>query len=313
MTDVGSERTNKLLVDLQVRRKALELLRTHGYRAIEDIERIFGWERPIRMPAHRMAQLLGITKNQLRYLLFRTELKKKAKESRRAKKEARNVLFTTYTSNRFKFTISYPSDWRVSADTLWSEGNDINPEQFNVIIQKGPMASGLNIDHTEERIDAQKAKKEIPAEYSFPKLKEYHEWLLQRQKQKDEDEAELHRMELGLFTISSSNSDDFPSIDIVKLGLTKPLTAFELYEMDKPLSEHVLTGNRSKWGIDVDGLHGEKYYYIPAIHDNWLPKFLNVYLTVGNDGWIISCSCKADVFDHYKPVFERIINSFQRV
>jgi hypothetical protein len=148
---------------------------------------------------------------------------------------------------------------------------------------------------------------------SFPKFKEYHEWILQRQRQKDEDEAELCRMELGLFTVSSSGSDDSPGADIVKLRLTKFITALELYKMDKPLSEHALTGNRSKWGVDVDGLHGEKYYYIPAIRDIWLPKVVNVYLTDGDEGWIISCSCKAKAFDHYKPVFERIINSFQRI
>lgn len=315
MTDLYSEKPSDLLAAPAVRHRALELLRAYGHQAIKDVEKMLGWESHIRMPGHRMAQLLGITKDKLRYMLNRTELKKKAKERRLAEKEARHVTFTTYTSNNFKFTISFPSDWRVTTDTLWAEGKNISPEQFYEAIQKKLQASGLSIDDTGSRIDHQKAKKEITAEEAYQKLleKDVYEWRLQRQRQKGESEAELHQMELGIFTVSSSDSENSPNVDITKLRLTKSMTALDLYEMDKPLSEHALTGNRSKWGIDVDGLHGEKYYYIPAICDIWLPKFLNVYLTDSDEGWIISCSCKADAFNHYKAVFERIINSFRRI
>jgi hypothetical protein len=144
-----------------VRSKALEMLRSNGYRALNDVEKMLGWEGPIRMPDNRIAQQLGVTKDQLRYMLFRNDLQKRVKERRLDEKEARNIAFTTYTSSKLKFAISFPANWKVTADTLWAEERDISPEQFQTMMQKALLDSGLSLYDTGRKIDDLEAKKEI--------------------------------------------------------------------------------------------------------------------------------------------------------
>jgi hypothetical protein len=259
MTDIRSEEPGELLASLEVRRKALEMLRSRGRRALNDVEKMLGWERSIGMPINQLAEQLGITRDQLRYILFRNERQKEAKERRVVEKETRNVEFTAYTSSKLKFTISFPADWKVAADTLRAEEGNISLEQ----------------------------------------------------------KAKLAQMELGLFQASPSNNENELWIEVIKLKLAKPITALELYELDKSPPEQVPTGSRPSSGVDVDGLHGVKYYYVfntgETTNMREMPKFFNAYFAENDQGWIISCSCKAGTFNNYKPVFERIIGSFRRI
>lgn len=152
---------------------------------------------------------------------------------------------------------------------------------------------------------------------SFSEFKEQYEWDQRERRASEEKRAKLSQMEQGLFEASHPNSEDAPSVEVTKLKLTKPMTALELYQLDKPPPEHVPTGSRPSKGIDVDGLHGVKYYYVFDTGDTrkiWeMPKFFNIYLVDNDTGWIISCSCKDEAFKNYKPVFERIIGSFRRI
>lgn len=390
MTVIHSEEPGKLLAPPEVRRKALEILRSRGYRALNDVEKMLGWDRPTGMPDNRMAQQLGVTKDQLRYILFRNERQKEAKEKRTAEKEARNVEFATYTSSKLKFTFSFPADWRVTTDVLQTESDDITLEQAYTACQKAFPDSGMTLEDYRREVDEWEAQREVSAEEAYRRLreserakaarfqefkkayerdrtqayrlffekllgmppdeeieglasidlpareaynrlmadpetflvgfsefKEVYERDLQQRRQAEERRAELAQMELGLFQASPPNSEDDLSIEVTKLRFSEPMTALELYELDKSPPEYVPVGNRPSKGIDVNGLHGVKYYYVfdtgeTTRSQEW-PKFFNVYLAENDEGWIISCSCKAGAFNNYKPVFERIIGSFRRI
>ena len=151
---------------------------------------------------------------------------------------------------------------------------------------------------------------------SFSEFKGHYENDLERRRQARERRAKLEQMEEGYFEVSHPNDDNYLSAEVTKLKLTEPLNALELYKLDKPLSECVPSGSRPSRGITVDGLHGVKYFFLFDTGEtniqSDMTKFLNVYLAENDEGWIISCSCKAEVFNKYKPVFERIIGSFRR-
>ena len=358
MTVIHSEEPAKLLAPPEVRRKALEILRSQGYRALNDVEKMLGWDRPIGMPDNRMAQQLGVTKDQLRYILFRNERQKEAKEKRTAEKEARNVEFGTYTSSKLKFTISFPADWRVTTDVLqtekWEAQREVSAEEAYQRLWESERAKAVRFQefkkaYERDRTQAYRlffekllgmppdeeieglASIDLPVREAynrlmgdpetflvgFPEFKEVYERDLQQRRQAEERKAELAQMELGLFQASPPNSEDDLSVEVTKLRLSEPMNALELYELDKSPPEYVPVGNRPSKGIDVNGLHGVKYYYVfntgeTTRSQEW-PKFFNVYLAENDEGWIISCSCKAGAFNHYKPVLERIIGSFRRI
>ena len=388
MTDIHSEESDELLAPPEIRYKALELLRSRGHKALNEVEKLLGWEHTVGMPANRMAQQLGVTKGQLQYMLFRDELQKQAKETRIAEKAARNVPYTTYTSSKLKFSISFPAEWEVTTDMLQIESDGITLEQAYAAFQKMFPGSRMSLEDYRKEVDEWEPQREIPAEeayqrlleeeqakaakfkefkkayererrqayrlffekllgtppdegiealasrelsameahnrliedpetflVSFPEFKERYEWDLQQRRQAKEKRAELAQMEMGVFEASLPNSEDDPSVEVTKLKLTKPMTALELYELDKP-SEQVLRGSRPSKGVDVDGLHGVKYYYVFDTGEtrkiSEMPKFFNVYLAQNDEGWIISCSCKEAVFRKYKAIFDRIITSFRR-
>lgn len=152
---------------------------------------------------------------------------------------------------------------------------------------------------------------------SFSEFKGHYENDLEQRRQARERRARLEQMEEGFFNASYPNNENYLCADVTKLKLTEAINALELYKLDKPLPEDVPSGSRPSRGIIVDGLHGVKYFFIFDTGEtniqSDMTKFLNIYLAENDEGWIISCSCKAEVFNKYKPVFERIIGSFRRM
>ena len=152
---------------------------------------------------------------------------------------------------------------------------------------------------------------------SFTEFKKQYEWEQEHRREAERRRDELAQMEVGYFEVSSPDDDNYPSVEVTKLKLTRPMTPLELYQLDKPNPEDVPWGNRPSKGIIVDGLQGIKYYYIfdtgETRNMSEMPQFFNVYLTEEEVGWIISCSCIARAFPRYKEIFTRIIGSFHRI
>ena len=288
MSDINSEESSEFLAPPEIRHKSLEMLRSRGHRVLREVEKLLGWEISIGMFDGLMAKKLGITIWQLRYMLFRDKIKKDAKERRIAEKKARNIDYKIYTSSKLKFSIAFPSDWRVTTDMLWAESDGITLEQAYAAFSK------MFPDSVKSMEDYKRERDELEAQRS-----------------------KSAQMELGLFQAFLHNSKDNLSVEVAKLELNKPMTALELYELDKPPEEQVPIGNRPSKGINLDGLQGVKYYYVFNTGETnkiWeMPKFFNVYLAENKAGWIISCSCREGAFKNYKPVFERIIRSLQRI
>src|SRR6266496_2591704 len=150
----------------EIRRQALEILRSQGRRGLNDVEKILGWEGQTGITVIRIAQQLGITKGQLRYMLFRNERQTEAKEKRIVEKEARNVEFATYTSSKLKFAISFPADWRVTTDTLRTESDGITLEQAYAAFQKMFPQSGMRLEDYKREVERE-APKEGSAEEAY--------------------------------------------------------------------------------------------------------------------------------------------------
>jgi len=151
----------------------------------------------------------------------------------------------------------------------------------------------------------------------FLEFKKIYEQHIDDQIQWARKRDELEQMMTGVFEATPVDSDDEElGVLVTKLKLSKSMTALELYNLDKPLPEDVPWGNRPSKGINVDGLHGVKYYYVldtgETTNGQELPKYFNVYLAESGEGWIISCTCKVRSYDNYKPFFDRIIGSFRR-
>lgn len=134
-----------------------------------------------------------------------------------------------------------------------------------------------------------------------------------------ERQARLEKMQTGLFQAAPADRANAVETEISRLRLDEPLTAFELYQLDKLPVTNVPWGNRPRNGIMVDGLHGVLYYYLfdtgEALAEQ--PIFFNVYLAHEMEGWIISSTCRVGgsyrAFERYKPVFRRIVESFRRI
>jgi len=134
MTIMNSEKRGTLAPD--IRRQALEILHSQGYKGLNDVEKILGWQGRAGMTVLQLGEQLGITKDRLRYMLFRSERQKEAKERRIAVKEARKVEFTTYTSSKLKFAISFPANWKVTTDTLQRESDGTTVQHVHAALQK---------------------------------------------------------------------------------------------------------------------------------------------------------------------------------
>lgn len=119
MTTVHSQQSGELLAPLDVRRNALKMLRSQGYRALDDVKIMLGLGETVSyMTNKQVAPQLGITEGQLKYMLFRDERRREAKKRCIAAKEAKKIDCTSYISNKLKFTISLPKNWQVITDTL---------------------------------------------------------------------------------------------------------------------------------------------------------------------------------------------------
>ena len=163
-----SPQSDELLAPLEVRRKALEILRSRGRRALDDVEKMLGWEHPIGI--NGMAQQLGITIGQLRYMLFRKEWQKEAKERRIAKKEAGEIEFIAYTSSKLKFTISFPAHWRVDSDILETESDSATFEQAYAAFQKTFPDSGMSLEDYRRELHKCEAQREVSAKKAYQRL-----------------------------------------------------------------------------------------------------------------------------------------------
>lgn len=358
-----------MLASPEVRCKALDILRSQGRRALNDVERLLEYKLGSGMSIREMAKQLGITEGRLKYMLFRDERQKEAKEERVAEKEARKIECISYISNKLKFTISLPKNWKVITDTLelYNSGQEFleiidHGESAEETYQKlllSEQAKSMAFHMFEKMYNHDKkqayrlffknllgmpldkeiinlASRELSATEAYSQLMEDpqtfliefqdfkcgHDASLQEGRTSAENNIRLQRMMIGLLQVAPSDNEneDEINIDVTKLRLTSPLTAFDLYELDKQPSEAVPWGNRPSKGIVVDGLQGVLYYYLFDTGDpsSEFPVFLNVYLTEKNEGWIISCSCKYGdsyfkTFKKNKPIFKRIVNSFRRI
>lgn len=241
------------------------------------------------------------------------------------KKKGEKVEYVGYTSSRLRFSISIPSDWRVHTDRLEVEPGPSQEEVYEVFRQTFP-------DSTMSLEDFKKAGKPPTAEEAyeelseeektlvrFPEFKEQYEWEQEQEREKERKRAELIQIEGYFGASSSTDKDDYPSVEVTRLKLTRPMTPLELYQLDKPGPDPIAVpwGNRPSKGVIVDGLQGVKYYYIfntgETRYTAEMPKFFNVYLAEGQIGWIISCSCIARAFSKYKSIFTTIVDSFRRI
>jgi len=152
---------------------------------------------------------------------------------------------------------------------------------------------------------------------SFEEFEQQYKEEQELQSERERKKKELSQMEEGYFEASLPNEENYPSVEVIKLNLSRSMSSLELYQTDKPSPELVPWGNRPSKGITVNGLQGVKYYYIfdtgKTRNMTEMPQFFNVYLTEEQAGWIISCSCLARVFPKYKKIFTKIISSFRRI
>lgn len=184
---------------------------------------------------------------------------------------------------------------------------------------------------TDEDIEKEYMSRDLSAEEAYKRLiKDPETFLISfeefEQQYKDEQgrkrerkrrEEELSQMEEGYFEASPSDDDNYPSVEVTKLNLTRSISPLELYQLDKLSSDEALQRIRPSKGITVDGLQGVKYYYIydtgETRNETEMAKYFNVYLIEEQTGWIITCSCLTKVFPKYKEIFTKIITSFRRI
>ncbi len=184
---------------------------------------------------------------------------------------------------------------------------------------------------TDEYIEKEYVSRDLSAEEAYKKLMEDPETFLisfeefdqqykeeqERQRERERRKEELSQMEEGYFEALPPDDENYPSVEVTKLNLSRSMSPLELYQLDKPNPEAVPWGNRPSKGITVDGLQGVKYYYIFDTGETRnmaeMPQFFNVYLIEEQAGWIISCSCLARIFPKYKKIFTKIVSSFHRI
>jgi len=152
---------------------------------------------------------------------------------------------------------------------------------------------------------------------SFEEFEQQYKDEQERKRERERREEELSQMEEGYFEASPPDDDNYPSVEVTKLNLTRSISPLELYQLDKLSSEEALQRIRPSKGITVDGLQGVKYYCIydtgEIRNETEMPKYFNVYLIEEHTGWIITCSCLTKVFPKYKEIFTKIITSFRRI
>lgn len=301
------------LPSAEVRTEAINLLRSKGAAALKKVQKLLGWKSSIGMGQREMSQKLGISIGQLRYLLKRDYLRKKEKDRRIAESYAEKIEFTTYTSHKHRFSISLPENWRVITDT--HEWSKLAQDYLEYFIQSKPGKKPMRfLGYSRISVDGR-----------IRELTDFEERLVAKEEFEErranaEQHVRIDKMATGLFQAELPDHKDEAFIEVIKLQMDGPLTALDLYELDKYLPEEIAWGNRPKNGIVVDGLSGVVYYHM--MRYDYSPQdeivFFNVYLADGLEGWILSCQCLCGdfyfkTFERYKPIFRRIISSFKRL
>ena len=163
------------------RARALKALRSKGYRALSEVERMLGWDKVYGITNYILAKKLGVTENQIKYMLFAKEYREEAKSRRVANNYSKVIEFANYHSTEQDFSISYPKEWVVTADEQYQEEY--------VLFSNG--------------------------DNEFPKI------------------------ELGLFQVCHPNENDeyCAMAEVVKLKFVSPISALELFKLDKPPHE----------------------------------------------------------------------------
>ena len=191
-----------------------------------------------------------------------------------------------HISSRLGFAIAIPEHWRVDTNVLRED-----PE-FDKDMDVGffRMMFPVNLPRYEEFLaqlekhpvsvrEAYKREKKRFEEMgigivSFEEFKETFEEKRRRTQEQERKIIELIRMEQGYFCASLPTSEAHPFLEVIKLRLIEPMSARELYELDRATRRELAVIGRRPWrGITVDELKGEKYYL-------WFlnRKFFNVYL-----------------------------------
>ena len=306
-------------ISAQVRAKAMGLLRKRGRLALEEVQRLFQWERPRSMPNRLLAERLGITERQLSRLIRGDYLREKDRERRNAVRETGDLALVQHVSRNLQFTISLPTSWRVVVDT--HEIARLAAEYREVVLRSDPPKKPSRPYGFGQAFAVGQAAgvADIRARLL---AKAEHE----ARKADAERHARLEQMTIGLFQAGPLADEGEPVLEVTKLHMDRPLTALEIYELDKHLPEIVPWGNRPSKRLTVDGLSGVVYYFTMDTGERPLtraicraqPAFFNVYLAEGLEGWVLSCQSRCGeaylkAFHKYKPLFRRIVGSFRRL
>jgi hypothetical protein len=185
-----------------------------------------------------------------------------------------------------------------------------------------PTDEDIEKEYVSRDLSAEKAYKRLmknPETFliSFEEFEQQYKEEQERKRERGKKREELSQMEEGYFEASPPDDENYPSVEVTKLNLTRSMSPLELYQLDKLSHEEALQGIRPSKEITVDGLQGVKYYCIydtgETRNETEMPKYFNVYLIEEQTGWIITCSCLTKVFSKYKEVFTKIISSFRRI
>ena len=308
-----------MAISQERRELALKLLREKGHIALREAESLLGWERPVSMAQRVMAAHLGISEGQLKRLIKRQYLQGKKKEQRGAKGDAKAIALVPRSSKKLAFGISLPAGWQVIIDT----------EEFVHLAEEyREMMKRSQPDKVPTRRVAFPRRTKLSGIRNVAVLTDRLQAKREHEERKDEAErhARLERMAVGLFQAAPPHNDDELFVEISKLRLESPLTALDLYTLDKHLAGAAPWGSRPSKGLTVDGMQGVLYYFVMGSDEarrtseayTKQAAFFNVYLTDGLEGWLISCQCRSGeaymkTFQRYKAIFRRIIESFRRL
>lgn len=297
----------------------MKLLREKGRLALRELEKLLGWDSPVGMLNRVMAGHLGISEGQLKRLIQGQYLQAKERQQRRAERDAKAITLVPQISQKLGFSISLPAGWQVITDT--EEFVHLAQEYSELMQRSQPDRVSRHRVIFPRRPDVRSVKNVVDLTDMLQAKMEYEE-----RKAEAERHARFERMTVGLFQTTPPNDDDEAFVEITKLRLESPLTAMDLYNLDKDLPEAVPWGNRPSKGLVVDGLQGVVYYFAMNSGEarqtyetcTKQPAFFNVYLAENLERWLISCQCRCGeaymkTFQQYKPRFRRIIGSFRRL
>jgi hypothetical protein len=307
-----------MAVTPEARELALKLLQQKGHFALDEVERLLGWDRPVGMLNAVMARHLGVTEGQLKYLIHGKYLREKERAERQAAREAKALTLVPHMSETLGFSISLPPGWAVTTDT--TEIATAAAEYSELIQRSQPDKVPRSRVFLSRRANIRGAQNVVDLADRLQAKREHEE-----RKAEAERHARLERMTIGLFQAAPPNDEDEALVEITRLRLDSRLTAKGLYSLDKHLPEAVPWGNRPSKGMLVDGLQGVIYYFVMhtgmpgPLSETYTkePAFFNVYLSEDLEGWLISCQCRCGeaymkTFHRYKPIYRRVIGTFRR-